>query len=333
MLAPSVNPALTLRSRPTVDEPISSVAFVSPTGMWSAAVLQRVSSAAMRRTGRTAVIDQQDAAQRALIEYIDVEMPEIAPLRAVSLAVEPGSFSPIAPFMERLSLLVFMLASSDAEGFTAYVRAWLALPQVITSAPRVLVLAGMAPERVDGMLQTLRAGTTLTVNFISVKLSDSAAVWRAAQKALRDQTATARAPAASVREAPSADAGTDAKLVAESGCPQELLELDGAIAAVLIDAERCATLLTLDQTGATSRSFADDAELPRGKRRPAMALRIDDPIEDIAVTTQDGSSIYRALARRPELFVGLIFDHDRVPLAMARLRLQEIVEALALLPI
>ena len=138
-------------------------------------------------------------------------------------------------------------------------------------------------------------------------------------------------------EAPSADADTDgdtvAKLVAESGFLQELLGLDGAIAAALIDAERCATLLTLDQPGATPRSFADDAELLRGKRRLAMALRIDDPIEGVAVTTQDGSSIYRALSRRPKLFVGLIFDHDRVPLAMARLRLQEIVEALALLPI
>lgn len=369
MLAPSVNSPAATQPRPAPGgEPLSSVAFASPTGMWSAAVLQHVSSKAMRRAGRTSVIDPGDPSQRASIEYIDVELPGVGPLRAVSLAAGAGAFAPVAPLMERLSLLVFMMAPSDAEGFTAYVRAWLELPQVVSAAPRVLVLAGMAPERVAGTLQSLRAGTALTIEFASVKLSDSAAVWRAAQTRLRecaviDSATSEPAPLGDRTRAPGGGrgAGVDidlnapvpanalsraavpcgaepgepadplAELVAESGRLHELLELEGATAAALIDAQHGVALLTLALPGTAARSFADDAAFLRGKWQLATALLTDDQIEDIAMTTQSCMSIYRALPGRPTLFLAVAFERERAPLAMARMRLQDIAGALALL--
>ena len=357
MLAPSVNMTHGLPSRgKSAGEPISSVAFVSPTGMWSAAVLQHVSSTAMRRTGRTSVIDPEGAAQRALIEYIDVDMPEIGPLRALSLAAEPAAFASVAPLMERLSLLVFMMASSDAEGFIGYVRAWLELPQVISAGPRVLVLAGMAPERVAGMLEPLRAGTPLTLEFARVKLSDSAAVWQAAQKPLQEQTATARAsarswapaladdgrtlvdievsmPHPSGRIAGESSADAVAILVAETGCLHELIGLDGALATALIDAGGGMALRTLDPPGAAPRSFDAEAEFLRAKYQLAQSMGLDNPIEDIVLLTQRFLYIYRALPRRSDLFLLVVFDRERAPPAMARLRVQDVVGALALLSI
>ena len=389
VLAPSVNKARSLRvpQRPH-REPIPTAAFVSSSGLWSAAMLQHVSSTTMRRTGRTSVFDPDDPARRTLIEYIDVEQRETGPLRVLSLAVEPAAFGSVAPLMEQLSLLVFTMASSDVDEFTSYVESWLKVPQVLAAAPRVLVLAGLPTDRFAQMLGTLSAGTTLTIDFASVRLSDSAAVWAAAQRPLEGLRATrssiaearlwasntqyetlpgkfdpaparpraaapfpvrraegfevpppvafstAITPAAEVAvalEATVTRSTAIADAVATAGCLRKLLALEGALSASLIDADRREVLLTLDRPGTAPHSLVDDdVHFLNLKRNLTLSLASDESIEDIAVTTRFRLDIYRALPGRPHLFLAMKLDREHAQLAVARLRLQDIVAGLEL---
>lgn len=387
LLAPSVNKARSLRVPTRLHrEPVPTAAFVSPSGLWSAAMLQHVSSTTMRRTGRTSVFDPDDPARRTLIEYIDVEQRGTGPLRVLSLAVEPAAFGSVAPLMEQLSLLVFTMASSDVEAFTSYVGSWLNVPQVLAAAPRVLVLAGLPKDRCGQMLETLAAGTTLTIDFACVRLSDSAAVWAAAQKPLeglraaRSSVAEARlwasntqyetlpgkfdpAPArhraatlfpvrrlegfkaaepvayspattpaavsAVALEATVARSTVIAEAVAKAGSLQKLLGLEGAVSVSLIDADRREVLLTLDRPGTAPHSL-DDMHFLSLKRNLITSVARDESIEDIAVTTRLRLDIYRALPRRPHLFLAVKLDREHAQLAVARLRLQDIVDELAL---
>lgn len=170
-------------------EPVSRVAFASPTAMWSAAVLQHVASRSMLRLGRTSVTDPAGPVGRTLIEYLDVDAPGIGPLRALSLIGDAAACAPLSLLVERLSLFVFMLTPSDLAQFVPYVRAWLALPQVLSSRPKVLILAGLPSERVQFAVDAVRASTELAVTSARVKLSDAGAVWKAVQAALPDASA------------------------------------------------------------------------------------------------------------------------------------------------
>ena len=402
ILAPSVNapPALPTPPASGAQAParprsntIASVAFASLTGMWGAAVVQHVSGHAMVRTGRTTVIDPADPAQRSLIEYVDIDPPEIGPMRALSLTADPAAFAPMAPLMERLSLIVFMLASSDINGFVAHVQSWLALPQVMNSGPEVLVLAGLPAERVLPLIEEIRATSPLKVSFANVKLSDAAAVWKTAQKQLRAQvqvpraapaesprpprakrsakslfgalaqplvpaqatatvaatlTAATKLPAPLARKLAAAEAArlqtlaapaleesisALAKALANTGCLQALLALEGATRAGVLETEPAAVLLSTPGPGSDREHLAGDAAFLRSHRLLLQTLTPDDAAEDISLTTTTELKIFRPLTKRPDVFIGVTLARASAELAVARLKLQELVLAIDLLPL
>jgi Sensors of blue-light using FAD len=247
MLVPSANPSASqgklTRASPRTEasrDAVSRVAFASPTAMWSAAVLQYAASQSMLRMGRTSVTDPAGPAGRTLIEYLDIDAPGIGPLRALSLIGDAASCAPLALLVERLSVLVFMLTPSDFEQFVPYVRAWLALPQVAASRPHVLILAGLSAERVQPVVEAVRAGTELTVTSASVKLSNAGAVWREVQAALLD---------ASARQAPEAAHAHDAELLSHA----RNLDLDLTQAAsAAVPTNRAPAAATVPEPGHTS---------------------------------------------------------------------------------
>lgn len=358
MLAPSNGP-LVPRLRCSKAHPpdapcksISSVAFASRTGMWSAAVLQHVAAKSMLRLGRTSVTNPADPTRRTLIEYLDTELPERGPLRALSLHGEVSDCAPLALLVERLSLLVFMLTPSDLEQFVPYARAWLALPQVLASRPKVLILAGLPAERMQPVADELGAHLELEIISANVKLSDAAAVWRTVQSALPNRVAAQGLSAAPVStgaldERPAAETALVSAaqggaaphenalehMLADSACLQELLGLEGALYAAVLDTEEARLVLCAPHSEAAEQAAFDDAAFLRAKRRLVRSLDADEFVEDIVLTTALFLKVFRPLRKRPTLFLAVTLASGGVGLAAVRIKLQDVESALDLLPL
>ena len=331
---------------------IASVAFASRTGMWSAAVLQQVAAGSMLRMGRTAVTNPADPARRTLIEYLDTELPNGAPLRALSLQGEVSDCAPLALLVERLSLLVFMLTPSDFEQFVPYARAWLALPQVLASRPKVLILAGLPAERIRPVADELGAHVELEIISANVKLSDAEAVWRAVQSALPNRgaeqgLAAERLLTHALDEQPAAEPalvfaaqggaapqGNElVHMLADSGCLPELLGLEGALHAAVLDTDAPHVVLCAPESAAAERTSFGDAAFLRAKCRLVRSLNADEIVEDIVLTTGSVLKVFRPLRKRPALFLAVTLRHGGVGLAAVRIKLQDVASALDLLPL
>lgn len=364
-------------------EPICSVAFASRTGMWSAAVLQHVAAKSMLRLGRTLVTNPAGPAHRTLIEYLDTDLPDSVPLRALSLHGEVSDCAPLALLVERMSLLVFMLTPSDFEQFVPYARAWLALPQVLACRPKVLVLAGLPAERVRPVLDELGAHTDLEITSVNLKLSDAAAVWNAVQFALPGRRAdhvlavepAQSAPASTndtfvlplasapdtvetheaadawiltsvfgehsaIQPAPVSVWGDDAPqadrlahVLADSGCLQELLGLDGALYAAVLDTAKPQPVLCAPETDEVAQASFDDAALLGAKCRLVRSLDADEIVEDIVLTTGLLQKVFRPLRKRPSVFLAITLRHGGIGLAAVRIKLHDVASALDLLAV
>lgn len=364
-------------------EPIYSVAFASRTGMWSAAVLQHVAAKSMLRLGRTLVTNLAGPARRTLIEYLDTDLPDSVPLRALSLQGEVSDCAPLALLVERMSLLVFMLTPSEFEQFVPYARAWLALPQVLACRPKVLVLAGLPAERLRPVLDDLGRHTGLEITSANLKLSDAAAVWNAVQFALPgrsadhvlavepaqaapastndafvsphvsapDTVATQEAPDPWVlssvfgehfatQPAPLSVQGDDAPqadrlahMLADSGCLQELLGLEGALYAAVLDTGEPRPILCAPESDEVVQASFDDAMLLRAKCRLVRSLDADEIVEDIVLTTALLQKVFRPLRKQPSLFLAVTLKHGGVGLAAVRIKLHDVASALDLLAV
>ncbi|MFC5055840.1 hypothetical protein [Saccharothrix xinjiangensis] len=113
---------------------------------------------------------------------------------------------------------------------------------------------------------------------------------------------------------------------------REAMTVEGAVGVSLVDYDSGMTLgsqgghalLDLETAG------AGNTEVVRAKLRTIASLQLDDTIEDILITLQRQYHIIRPLAetRGSRLFLYLVLDRARANLALARLHLRRIEQAL-----
>ncbi|WP_269915453.1 roadblock/LC7 domain-containing protein [Acinetobacter sp. HY1485] len=97
-----------------------------------------------------------------------------------------------------------------------------------------------------------------------------------------------------------------------------LNELDGFIAASLVDSESGLPLAT-EGTGLNlDLASAGNTEVIRAKRRVAHTLDLNDKIEDVLITLGNQYHLIRPLHGNENLFLYLALDRSRSNLAMAR---------------
>lgn len=106
----------------------------------------------------------------------------------------------------------------------------------------------------------------------------------------------------------------------------EAMEIDGAIAAALVDYESGMSLGTAggNDNFNVELAAAGNTDVVRAKMRVARELGLPGSIEDILITLTTQHHLIRPLSSQPGLFFYVALDRSRTNLAMARFRLTQI---------
>ncbi len=360
MVAPGFNLGPVTRAR---RQSVMGVAFASPNGLWGAAVLQYIAGHALVRTGRSQVADAMDPSSRTLVEYIDLETADVGQVRALSLTRDPAQCAPVAPMLDRLDLLVLMLASSDLSDYENYLASWIAMPQVQHARPHVLIVSGLPAERIETIVQSVKSRTGFDVSSARLRLSNTEAVWNAAQHALRELAALRPARSGQIAEATApvdveaqSESGTNLvdheaptekaekaglsatpsrmQLLCEaaraSGCLQQLRALDGSVQAMMIETDPPSVLAAEPRSKVDENQALATAEFLMHKRLLVERLCLGDSTDDIAVTTSTRLHVYRPLPQWPTVFLSVTLDRDRALIASVQLKMREVETQLTL---
>ncbi|KIH97167.1 hypothetical protein LP52_20840 [Streptomonospora alba] len=113
---------------------------------------------------------------------------------------------------------------------------------------------------------------------------------------------------------------------------KEMMEIEGAIGAAVVDYGSGMALGTLSSTNSFDLNVAaaGNTEVVRAKMRTIEQLNLNEGVEDILITLSSQYHVIRPLASRKGqgLFLYLAMDRTRANLALARHRLKSIEEEL-----
>lgn len=108
-----------------------------------------------------------------------------------------------------------------------------------------------------------------------------------------------------------------------------LKKLAGFIGAAVVDSETGLVLGRVDGHSRDLEGFAAGSmEVVRAARRMVHVLEIDDDVEDVLVTLGAQYHLARTVAKSPAIFLYLALDRGVANLAMARLTLKQVEEAI-----
>ncbi|MCA9642842.1 MAG: hypothetical protein KC492_19230 [Myxococcales bacterium] len=113
---------------------------------------------------------------------------------------------------------------------------------------------------------------------------------------------------------------------------EQVMNLDGAIAAALADWESGMTLGTAGGNAGFNVELAasGNTSVVKAKARVMGDLNLPGAIEDILITLETQYHIIRPLVRHPSLFIYVAIDKKRGNLGLARHKLRAVEEALTL---
>lgn len=126
----------------------------------------------------------------------------------------------------------------------------------------------------------------------------------------------------------SASTGGEIEMANINDTLSELMKLDGAIAAILVDANSGMVLGSAGGGLNLEAAAAGNTEVVRAKLKTMKALGLNDRIEDILITLGKQYHIIRPLASRNGLFIYLAIDREKGNLGMARLKATDVEKSL-----
>jgi hypothetical protein len=110
---------------------------------------------------------------------------------------------------------------------------------------------------------------------------------------------------------------------------KELLRVDGAMCAALVDANSGMMLGSAGTGLDLELAAAGNTEVVRAKLRTMKSLGLSDTIDDILISLSKQYHIIRPVQAKPGIFMYLVLDRAKANLAMARRACQDTEGALA----
>jgi hypothetical protein len=110
---------------------------------------------------------------------------------------------------------------------------------------------------------------------------------------------------------------------------KDLLKIDGAMCAALVDANSGMMLGSAGQGLDLELAAAGNTEVVRAKLRTMKSLGLSDAIEDILITLGKQYHIIRPVQAKAGIFLYVVLDKGKANLALARRACQDSEAALA----
>jgi len=111
----------------------------------------------------------------------------------------------------------------------------------------------------------------------------------------------------------------------------QIMELDGAIGAALVDYKSGMTLGTIGGVNLDMElAGASTMEVVRAEKKIIDQLQLEDRIEDILISLESQHHLIRVFHQNENIFTYLVLDADKSNLALSRLKLEEIDKKLEL---
>ena len=110
---------------------------------------------------------------------------------------------------------------------------------------------------------------------------------------------------------------------------KELLHLDGALCAALVDSNSGMMLGSAGSGLDLELAAAGNTEVVRSKLKTMKSLGLADNIEDILITLGKQYHVIRPVAAKTGIFIYLVLDRSKANLAMARRACQDSEATLA----
>lgn len=109
---------------------------------------------------------------------------------------------------------------------------------------------------------------------------------------------------------------------------EEMLSVDGAMCAMLVDASSGMILGQIGSGIDMEVAAAGNTEVVRAKMKTMRALGLNDVIEDILITLGKQYHIIRPMARKEGLFLYIVLDKVKSNLALARRKVADVEKEL-----
>jgi len=113
-----------------------------------------------------------------------------------------------------------------------------------------------------------------------------------------------------------------------SGTLESLMNVDGAMAAAVVDSKSGMALGTIGSGVNLEVAAAGNSEVLRSKEKVMQSLGLNDNIEDILISLGKQYHLIRPFSKSKNLFIYLVLNREKANLAMARHKLSEAESAL-----
>ena len=108
-----------------------------------------------------------------------------------------------------------------------------------------------------------------------------------------------------------------------------LMSIDGALCAVVVDSGSGMILGSIGSGVDLELAAAGNTEVVRAKLKTMKSLNLNDRIDDILITLGKQYHVIRPLQQHDGLFIYLVLDKEKSNLALARRKVQDVEQKLA----
>ncbi len=159
------------------DRRVWRLAFLSPSGLWSANLINFFSEQLQQRVGRIWLSETSSAEEGALVEYVDFDDEDIGHVRAVSFYNDAVSNPALVGILENVAIVVILLTSNEVADGEKYLDRILKHQLVLRYHPTV-VLVSSSRTRLDEIMANPMIGKSgVIVRAAHLRVSDSPGIW------------------------------------------------------------------------------------------------------------------------------------------------------------